>query len=349
MFLGVRDIRRAWGRFSLLGTVVALIVLLLVMLTGLTGGLGKQNTSALEALGPQRYVFSPEIDFVESTVSEGTEGTEGAWRATPGVEAVTPLGVSQTSAHWGETTAAVAVFGLPAGSRVPGGGEVPEEGVLLPEGIDASGAGLPEQLSMGGVSLPVVGAAPEEYYSHLPVAWVSLTTWKEVAHASSPTVLMVEGDPQDSWRDTEEATGSTAISVRDSFGGLAAYQSERGSLLSIQGLLYGISALVILAFLSVWTIQRTRDIAVLRALGASRGYVLRDSLGQAALVLSAGAAVGAGLATGLGLLARRAVPFDLSVTTVAVPAAGVLALGLLGAWLATRKVAAVDPQMALNS
>ncbi|MGV0435788.1 FtsX-like permease family protein [Corynebacterium mastitidis] len=82
--------------------------------------------------------------------------------------------------------------------------------------------------------------------------------------------------------------------MRDSFGGLAAYQSERGSLLSIQGLLYGISALVILAFLSVWTIQRTRDIAVLRALGASRGYVLRDSLGQAALVLSAGPPWGRG-------------------------------------------------------
>ncbi|WP_431831155.1 hypothetical protein [Corynebacterium mastitidis] len=179
MFLGVRDIRRAWGRFSLLGTVVALIVLLLVMLTGLTGGLGKQNTSALEALDPQRYVFSPEIDFVESTVSEGTEGTEGAWRATPGVEAVTPLGVSQPSAHWGETTAAVAVFGLPAGSRVPGGGEVPEE----------------------GVSLPVAGAAPEEYYSHLPVAWVSLNTWKEVAHSPPP--------PCSWWRAIRRIPGGT--------------------------------------------------------------------------------------------------------------------------------------------
>ncbi|MBC3186521.1 FtsX-like permease family protein [Corynebacterium sp. zg-331] len=346
MFLALRDIRRAWGRFSLLGTVVALIVLLLVMLTGLTGGLGKQNTSALEALGPQRYVLSPTIDFAESTVSEDVAN---AWRKTPGVEAVTPLGVSQTSAHGDETTAAVAVLGLPAGSRVPGGGEVPGEGVLLPESIDASGSGFPERLSMGGVNLPVAGLAPEEYYSHLPVAWVSLETWKKVSHSSAPTVLMVDGTPGDAWANTARATGSEAVSVRESFAGLAAYQSERGSLLSIQGLLYGISALVILAFLSVWTIQRTRDIAVLRALGASKGYVLRDSLGQAALVLSVGVAVGAGLAAGLGLIARRVVPFELSVTTVAAPAAGVLALGLVGAWLATRKVAAVDPQMALNS
>ena len=47
MFLSLRDITFAKGRFALLATVVALITLLLVLLTGLTNGLGHQNTSAL--------------------------------------------------------------------------------------------------------------------------------------------------------------------------------------------------------------------------------------------------------------------------------------------------------------
>ena len=51
MFLAIRDIRFAKGRFALMGSVVALISLLLVMLSGLTAGLGNQNTSALEKLG----------------------------------------------------------------------------------------------------------------------------------------------------------------------------------------------------------------------------------------------------------------------------------------------------------
>ena len=51
MFLAIRDIRFAKGRFALMGAVVALITLLLVMLSGLTAGLGEQSTSAIDKLG----------------------------------------------------------------------------------------------------------------------------------------------------------------------------------------------------------------------------------------------------------------------------------------------------------
>ena len=50
MYLALRDIRFAKGRFALMGSVVALISLLLVLLSGLTAGLGNQNTAAVGAL-----------------------------------------------------------------------------------------------------------------------------------------------------------------------------------------------------------------------------------------------------------------------------------------------------------
>ena len=50
MFLAIREITTARGRFALIGGTVALITLLLVMLSGLTEGLSKQNTPALEAV-----------------------------------------------------------------------------------------------------------------------------------------------------------------------------------------------------------------------------------------------------------------------------------------------------------
>lgn len=149
--------------------------------------------------------------------------------------------------------------------------------------------------------------------------------------------------------DQDEAAGTWSAGTRDSFAALPAYSSERGSLLMMQAFLYGIGALVVIAFLTVWSIQRTREVAILRALGASRGWVLRDALAQSAAVLLGGTALGLVLGGLGGALVTGAVPFSLTPTTTLVPALGILLLGLAAALLAVRRVARVDPQIALSA
>jgi putative ABC transport system permease protein len=116
----------------------------------------------------------------------------------------------------------------------------------------------------------------------------------------------------------------------------------------MQGFLYGISALVNVAFLTVWTVQRTRDIAVLRAMGASAGYLVRDALAQAAIVLLAGAGLGGIVGVIGGLMAATAAPFLITPATTLLPVVGIIALGLAGAALAVRGVTKVDPLVALG-
>ncbi|MDN5581193.1 MAG: ABC transporter permease [Corynebacterium sp.] len=338
MYLGLRDIAAARGRFSLITSVVALITLLLVMLTGLTGGLADQNTSALKALGPDRFVFGGEVSFTSSSI---TPQDEKAWQDALGASSVVPLGVASTRLQvpgdGQDALASVTLMGLPSGTAVPGG-EVPARGVLLPDALG--------------------GTADTVHLNHQPVAWADMDTWARMTGAdgpSSPTVLMVSGDgpggavDDDRFDAVAEATGTTAVGVEDSFAGLPAYQSERGSLLAIQGLLYGISALVVVAFLSVWTIQRTRDIAVLRALGASTGYVVADAAVQAAVILAVGVIGGAALGGVLGALAAGTVPFAVSAATFLLPPVGVFVLGMGGALVAMRRVSTVDPHLALGA
>ncbi|HIW92663.1 MAG TPA: ABC transporter permease [Candidatus Corynebacterium avicola] len=355
MYLAFRDIRASVGRFVLIGSVVGLVTLLIVMLTGLTAGLGKQNTSALEELSPDRFIATTsedgEFSFTSSSVGHGAVAQ---WEDTDGVDSVTPLGISQTRLTLGDgessTTESVAVFGLPAGTTVDGM-SVPEDGVVLPEGMSptSSNDGT-TSVDLGGVPTQVSAGESTVHHSHVPVAFTDLDSWRQVAHTDDPTVLMVDGTLSDEqWAAAATQSGTTALTVEESFNGLGAYNSERGSLLAIQGLLYGISALVVLAFLSVWTMQRSRDIAVLRALGASRGYVLRDALGQAVTVVASGVAVGVLLGLGLGVLAQEVLPFNLSPATVIVPGAGVLILGVVGALAATRRVLSTDPRTALGA
>lgn len=396
MFLALRDIVSARGRFSLISFVVGLITVLLVMLTGLTGGLAKHNTSALQALAPERYVFTSDgPSFQESQVTT-TDVQEWQELVDDGSQVI-PLGTVQTRLEAGSAMG-VAVLGLPAGTTVPAavvsgagaaGTEIAgatdtglaaeagvdsaalqetqevqdailgEDGIVVSQEIVAeSGVQPGETVEIGGVEQPVRAVVADEHYSHQPVVWASTQVWQQILRAHDDvvgTVLAVDtrdrhagGLRDEEWQDAENQTGDSAATVEDSFSGLAAYQSEQASLQLIQVLLYAISALVTVAFLSVWTIQRSRDLSVLRALGASPGYVWKDALGQAAVVVGIGVVLGAGVGWAAGVWAGGSVPFDLQWTTIVVPAAGIWVLGMCGALVATRRVKKIDPASALE-
>ncbi len=66
------------------------------------------------------------------------------------------------------------------------------------------------------------------------------------------------------------------------------------------------------AVFTVWTIQRTRDLAILKALGATTRYLLRDALGQAVVLFLGGTLYGTALTAGIGAPASGTVPFALS-------------------------------------
>lgn len=365
MFVGWRDAVFARGRFVLIGVTVALMTLLLVMLTGLTGGLGQQNTDALERLGADRFVFAPaeagdKASFTDSAV---TAAVADEWSGAVGAGVIAPLGVS-TGKVSGQGAASMSVLGVPAGSGVVERavpvveGRSPADGELaLPESVASEiGAGVGDTVEFSGAELTVAGITGDTFYSHTPAGWVTTATWQGLTHqrvvegpdAVVGTALVVTGGSLADEAALAEATGTQVTDTRGAFAALLAYSSENRSLTMMQGFLYVISALVVVSFLTVWTIQRTRDIAVMRALGASRAFVARDALAQAALILAAGAVLGALAGWALGALAAAVVPFQLTSLTVAGPSLGVWILGMGGALIALRRVITVDPVLALG-
>lgn len=357
MFLAARDLFFAKGRFALMGTVIIMITLLLVMLTGLTGGLGKQNTALLQSLGADRLVFSDnQVSFTDSAV---TQADLESWQEASGITSAQPVGLTQTKVE-GKQSVAAALAGIPqdsdllrksVGSAADGSEELDANSLVVGKKIaDEAGLSVGDKVKVGGIEFTVSGITADTFYSHLPVAWVSTANWQALSRVQNQdivgTVLAVTGQADFDRLSTQ--TKTRAVTLKDAFAGLPAYKSEQGSLLTMQGFLYGISALVTISFLTVWTIQRTRDIAVLRALGASTRYLLTDSLVQAGIILFAGSALGALLGWALGLFAQKGVPFDLSLLTVAAPATGIFVLGIIGAFFAVARVRKTDPLLALG-
>lgn len=360
MFVAWRDLRFAKGRFALMGSVVLLITLLVGLLSGLTAGLARENISAITGLpATTRLAFAaPTGDQkVSFTNSQVPEKAWLAWREQPGVTSAQPLGIRTTNVVSGERTAGVSVFGVdPAGSLAPRGSGLAQGRVVLTEKAAKELGGLTAggKLRIGQVELTVAAVSGTAAYSHTPVVWMDLNDWQRVGNPGTSidtlaTVVALDGSGVD-WAAGDEATGTEAQTIDGALSAIGSYTSENGSLQLMRGFLFAISALVIGAFFTVWTIQRSGDIAVLKALGASTPYLLKDALGQAVVMLALGTGAGTALAAGFGaLISGGDVPFVLDAATVLVPAAVMIALGALGAALSIRRITAVDPLTALGS
>lgn len=326
MFVAVRDAWFARGRFAVMGLVVALVALLVVALRGLTAGLGAQSVSALRALpGDAVVVASPaDGDDVELTRSQLSAQQVGGDQAHA-------LGIATARVASDGGTQTVSVFGVDPDGPLAG----------------AVGEALVRDASVGR-SGTLEGASPDDAhlsFNHLPVIWVPLEVWRELpmATGADATALVV---PEGS----AAVAGTTSLSRDEALQAVGSYSSEQGSLQLIQGLLLVVSAVVVSAFLTVWTIQRTGDLAVMRALGARRRTLVCDVLVQGLVLLVLGGGVGALAATALGwwVLSTDAVPWALTPMTTVVPWLLLVAAGLVGASLAVRRVLTIDPAMALE-
>ena len=349
MFVAWRDLRFARGRFALIGGVVVLITMLVGLLSGLTAGLGRESTSAVTGLSADRLVLSERAESFADSSFTATDWDQ--WDTQPGVLDAEPIGISPSRASVGDRSTSVTVFGVEPGSDVSGLASTVSAGnVVLSEpaahdlGVVSGG-----RLTVGGLDLVVRAVEGQAWFSHTPVVWVALSDWQrlqdETTEAATGVALRTDGS-----FDVAEASAPGEVrSVDESLSAIGSYTAENGSLQLIRGFLFVISAVVVGAFFTVWTIQRSADVAVLKALGASDGYLTRDALGQALVLLVGGGALGTGLAVAAGRLAQGTVPFVLDPATIGLPVLAMVVLGLLGAALSVRRITSVDPLTALGS
>ncbi|WP_042367037.1 ABC transporter permease [Streptacidiphilus neutrinimicus] len=355
MFVALRDIRFAKGRFALMGAVVTLITTLVVFLYGLTGGLASAASSSIAQLPAKDIVFgapqgaAPEVSFSNSGIAPQQEQ---AFAAAPGIGKVEPFGVAMSRLTGGSGAISVSVFGAPADLLPPVvSGTAPQPGqVAVGQKVaDDSGLHVGDKVSVGGRTLTVSAITADRSYAHAPSVWTTPDTWSLATGAKQPGALAVDPGSAD-LAALDKAQNTETVSRDAALAGIDGYSAEQGSLQMIQGFLFAVSALVVGAFFTVWTVQRKADIAVLKAVGASSGYLIRDALAQAVAMLAAGALSGAliGLAGG-AVLGGSGMPFTLGAATVAVPVVVMVLLGLGGAALAVRRITSVDPLTALGA
>ncbi len=376
MFLAWRELSFARSRFVLMGGVVALVALLVVLLSGLSSGLVNDGVSGLKKLPVTAFAFA-EDSSVDSAFSRSTvDSTQvDRWEARDDVEHASLFGNQLVNAEGqGGEAVDLALFGVEPTSFVAPStddlltGDVlgDPHGIVVSETVTELGLGVGDTVTIErlGTELTIVGVLEGQHtFGHVDVAYVPLTTWQEIhagtvpggetrpeAYQEATAVALAPTDGADIDLAAGDAeAGTMSVSLTGSFDGSPGYAAETLTLNLIQVFLYAISALVVGAFFTVLTIQRKHEIAVARAMGASTSYLVRDALGQAAVLLVVSTAVGMAAGVGFGaLLTSTPMPFALEAGPLALAAALLVGLGLVGAAASVGRISHVDPLAALG-
>ncbi|MFM7069688.1 MAG: ABC transporter permease [Actinomycetes bacterium] len=369
MLLARRDLTVARGRFLLMGTVVALIALLGVLLAGLAVGLVDAGTSGLERLPVTHLAFQP---GAESTFSRSFIPSDAADRLRgDGVLRTAPMGVSLFNAQHDRgagqpaNVVDVALFGVEresflapkvtSGSQLSGSGPAP---VVISTQLLDEGVKVGDRLVVGldQVALEVVGVSDVGTYGHVPVAYTDLPTWEQVTPGATTqtgrglvSAVALQLRPDAAPSAVGDRAGLEVVTKQTSFNGSPGYVAETATMTLIRAFLLVISALIVAAFFSVWTVQRRDQIGLLKAMGASDRYVVVDAMTQVLMLLVVATVVGSLLGIVLGSFVPDEAPFILQPAAVVLAAVALVVAGLIGSLVAVRRITAVDPLVALGS
>ena len=356
MFLAVRDLTYAKGRFALIAGVIAMITLLVVMLTGLSAGLARESVAAVSTLtdrGVTQIGFSkPPVGQKQGFgTSEATDADATKAATASGVERATTLTMAPTRVKIGGADVAAQVFSAKDGWVAPKG--VSDGRVVVGQGLakDAN-AKVGQSVKIGERTVTIESISPDASYQHTPVIWLSAADAQAagiVGGRGSQSVIAASTANSFDTEKAKDETGLTFMTPKDAIGTIESYKAENGSLTLMRVMLLIVSALVVGAFFTVWTIQRSPDLAVLKAMGAKTSTLIGDAVGQAGLLLLIGGGIGAALAAAAGMFAKDAVPFVLNASTTLVPLVLLIVLGLAGALVSVRRIATIDPNSALGA
>lgn len=359
MFLALRDLKFARGRFALVGLVIGLVALMATLLSGLANGLVDDGISGLRALPLTHLAFQPGADstFSRSTL---TETNLKPYEKVDGLD-VSAIGVSFFNAkRENGSTIDMALFGIPEDSFLVPDGEASEAlkgqpGLVLSDDFKKEGIKVDDMLTVIGLDqkLPVLGFTYSGSYGHVPIAFASLETWQNLLYGDNAkgrfsAVALNSKDDIDFA--SVAKTSDTEVKTKEAaFVGSPGYSGETSTMSLIQNFLLLISALIVGAFFTVWTVQRASQIALLKALGASSSYVVRDALGQMGIVLVSTATLGSVLAVAIGSLIGGNAPFRLAAAPILTTMGLLILFGMLGCLIAVRRITSVDPIVALRS
>jgi putative ABC transport system permease protein len=380
--LAIKELLNSKLKFGLIALAIGLVVSLTMLMAAMSQGLISGMTGAIEALKADVLVFQRDTQLsLERSLLSAADLEQ--IRKTPGVEEVYPVGHAMASVETAAGSFDARVLGLGGHlEQLPivegAGGPLGRGEAVVDVTAKAAGVSIGDTVRLSPIDreLTVVGFTEGRRYVMSPTFYVDMATWEDLylASALAPVETTPGGGGSDPVRDQFSGSASIAAVTLKGSHDAAAIEALTGRLgdrfevttpekaamagngmsvmvLAVDGIQVVslvIGALVIGVFFYVTTLHKTGQIAAIKALGASNGYVCGQLILQVTILVAMAAAIGIALALGLGGAMPPAMAFEPQLQSWLTSLVAVFLMAYLGSLFSLRAILAVDPASALN-
>jgi putative ABC transport system permease protein len=341
----LHDLRFRARQFVIAVVGAGLVFAMTLLMSGMAAGFSVEINQTVAAMGAQSWVLAAGSVGRIAAMTPIPESAVSAISHTAGVRRADPVIVVPQTAQVGATAHSMNLIGYRLGGL--GGPDEPITGSALTGSgqavVDARlKIGVGHTFNVSGHVFRVVGVVNNRtLLGGIPNVYVSLADAQDVVFTGHALIgaVLTTGRP-------------TAVPHR--YGIYTNSEIERASLAqmaagvsSINGMKYFmwlIAAIIVAALVYVTALERTRDFAVLKALGSSSGLLFSGLAAQAVAVALAAAVIAAVLSNFMtGLFAQ---PVDIPPNAFVILPISAVVVGVLASLVALRRAISVEPAMA---
>ncbi|NLB99103.1 MAG: ABC transporter permease [Lactobacillales bacterium] len=372
MFLARKELWFSKKRFFLIGFIIVLITWLVFVLSGLGNGLSDLGTAVIRYSDLDVAVFEKDSELTlgkstlpESVVAEALE-VEGVEEA---ASIATAAGAIYRGVNVDEETGkktAVLFVGIEPGSFMEPktiSGENLDEAepnrVLVDESLMREGFKLNDKITLNGVGTEytIGGFVSNKTLNHMPAIFVTMDTLRgfkymvpgsDMGIEKPISAVFLKGNNIDTEELTAAIDGIETGSIKETLNGIPGYSAESGTINLMLWLLIFISAFVIAVFFYVLTTQKVNQFGVMKAIGASNGFIIKSVVSEVFLLSGISILIGVGLTYLMTLVLPEDMPFTLLPNLVMLYGVILLATSLIGSLFSIRSIIKIDPITALG-
>jgi putative ABC transport system permease protein len=343
--VALADLQWRRRRFVIAVLATSLVFGMTLLMAGFATSLHNEGRRIVAALGADAWLVAAGASgpFTTSTPVPAAEATRVA--ALPGVVRADPVVIVHSTIRRPAVRDVNVIGARPGGLGTPplaGGRPVTRAGEVVAD--TGLGLAVGDRLELSGRRLEVVGLADRvTWFFGMPTLFLALEDAQAVAFGGQPLAMAVltRGVPAAGAAGLERFSNTQAVAdlERPLVRGLQ-------SIDLISALLWLVAAGIIGSIMYLSVLERLRELAVLKAVGASNRSLLAGFAIQAVL-LSAAAAV---LAMGIATVLAPVFPFTVEIPAAAFPRLVVTAMvvGLAASVVGLRRAVSVQPALAFG-